>query len=304
MSDDKLLKYAKIDRGHLLAKGLWGLASKGTKRMDRTVAWEADSGLRLEFAGPELDEVDLKFLLAVMAIAGKGGKILGAEPKTEEGKLLRKLLNCSPPETQHRACVVYTTWAGIMREMGIDKRSRNYRQLRECQKRLSRTLVSVACKHAGRFEIEIESQMLSVQRVGDELAIALCPQLAAAALNKVGINAMTVVASLREMRKLQTAVGTRLWARLSGFVNQGEVRHLKVFTLLCHCWPDHDKASPETQRQHRARLQNAMADLRNAGWVSAKEGGDSWIVRRPRALAKNNFRLLCFCTGTKARLVV
>jgi hypothetical protein len=235
---------------------------------------------RVKWRGPLLGANDLRTLQVVMAMAGSskfGQLTLSPNPQTEEGTLLRKALQFSPPESPLVGAVVRCTWGDILRESGLDRSGNNFKTLRESLERLEAMTVRVTTSIDG---VEHESpafQFLVWRRVGDRLGIALNPTLAEAVLG-----GRFCRIEMAEIRALKTEAARLIHQRLCAIQNQGTTRHWKADTLAGYAWPEHATANPATRRQHLSRLAAAMDDIAAAGWtVTASR--DGYTIARPKA---------------------
>lgn len=282
-SDDKkeekeLQKYthAKHDPGHILAPGLFRSLSKGdykTQKLD--VIYEFGNGERLEFGGKEpLGVPEMRILQGLIAMAGPNGIILGPDPKTEEGRQLRLLLETKWDAVQDDALVAKGSFYTLANAIGMKTEGgKNYKLMRESIERLWGISV-IAEKNGKRRGFRLLSEYATDERK-EQLFVALNPRIAACILG----DTRHCRIELSEVRMLKSDSTRILHQRLCGWINQGKSGKASLDTLASYVWTD--KATDSAKRKRWQRVREALTELTIIGWKVEEYETKLFEISRP-----------------------
>lgn len=206
-----------------------------------------------------IDDQDV--LLALLRLAERQERCpqLGPVPATEVGVELRKRLEADGEAKEQTTITVHTTLSEIARLCGRAPGGRTHAQIRQSLFALAQAMVILQC--GGWWTT---SHILS-RSTGDpdgRVEIALHPHLAQAML---GGEAATRI-DLAAHRRLKGAVARRLHVHLSGWVNPGVERRVRLDVLARRVWPEPSE-TPSTVRSRRERLGEALREIGQLdGW--------------------------------------
>jgi len=138
--DGRLIQYqigpktthVQHDSAHCLAPGLFRSLKKGDRQKQKLlVIYKFSAKEQIEFMGPEpLGAEDLLILQGLVAMAGPQRLILTANPKTEEGKILRQRLELKWDAVNDDTMVINSSLRKLAREIGYNPdsggRSKNH----------------------------------------------------------------------------------------------------------------------------------------------------------------------------------
>lgn len=280
-SEDKELQvftHAKHDPAHVLAPGLFRSLSKGDyKKQKLDVVYEFGQGERLEFGGKEpLGVPELRILQGLIAMAGPNGIILGPEPKTEEGRQLRLLLETKFDAVHEDALVAKGSFYTLASAIGMSADGgKNYKLMRESIERLWGVSV-IAEKNGKRRGFRLLSEYATDERK-EQLFVALNPRIAACILG----DARHCRIELSEVRQLESDSTRILHQRLCGWIDQGKSGKASLETLISYVWSD--DATDAAIRKRRQRIREALAELHSIGWTVDEYEKKLFEIHRPEA---------------------
>jgi hypothetical protein len=179
---------------------------------------------------------------------------------------------------------VEVTIPAIARGIGMTATGPNTEVVRNSLRRLVRTTCEVSLYHPGmRSHFGTCSyKLLSAVRMGDGSAgvyIVLNPELSAGCVSRSGVNWI----NMREQRMLQSKPARRLHAWLSAWAFTGEVRKIKLETLLPHVWGTEECSASAKKSRIRTLREAVQAIAGLPGWVCLLNDADRMVrVRKPR----------------------
>lgn len=279
--EEKELKeytHAKHDPAHVLAPGLFRSLSKGDYgKLKLDVVYEFGNGERLEFGGKEpLGVPEMRILQGLIAMAGPNGIILGPEPKTEEGRQLRLLLETKFDAVHEDALVAKGSFYTLANAIGMSADGgKNYKLMRESIERLWGVSV-IAEKNGKRRGFRLLSEYATDERK-EQLFVALNPRIAACILG----DARHCRIELSEVRQLENDSTRILHQRLCGWIDQGKSGKASLDTLISYVWSD--DASDAAIRKRRQRIKEALAELQGIGWIVNEYEKKLFEIHRPKA---------------------
>ena len=132
------LSHARCEPAHCLAPGLFRAIKRGERKNAKLdVVYEYGNDRRIEFKGPEpLGADDLRVLQGLTAMAGPYGKPLVALPSNEQDVTLRRSLEAKWDAVSDPAIMVKTTYAQLVKELGLERGGKQYLDIRNCIERL------------------------------------------------------------------------------------------------------------------------------------------------------------------------
>lgn len=277
------LSYAKHDRAHVLAPGLFrSLAPGDRKKLKLDVIYDYGDGERLEFGGKEpLGVLEMRVLQGIVAMAGPGGLILEHEDDASDGGKQLMLALFDPADNAVKAArekptslIVKDSLRRLAREIGMEEGGRNLKLIKDAIKRLFGVTVFV---RQGKREIgtRLLSSYASDEETGD-LYVALNPRLAAAILGRVPHARI----DLAEARALESDPARLIHQRLSGWIDPGKSGEVGIDKLAGYVWPD--EASEAQARWRKTKVRKAVAEIGAAGWRIEETRKDFWRFIRPR----------------------
>lgn len=109
--------------------------------------------------------------------------------------------------------------------------------------------------------------------------VTLNPELSAGCVSRSGVNWI----NMREQRLLQSKPARRLHAWLSAWAFSGEVRKIKLETLLPHVWGTEECTASAKKSRIRTLKEAVQAIAELPGWVCLLNDADRMVrVRKPR----------------------
>jgi hypothetical protein len=246
--------------------------------LDVTYTYGEDS---IRFWGPEpLGADDLRVLqglIAMAAVSGKDGRgiILSQEPKTDQGRQLRLLLELKWDAIEKDTLVVKGSLGQLAREIGYsDDGGSQFKTIRKSIERL--WAVSVIVERGGRRQgFRILSDYASDEQEC-KIFVALNPRLAEAIM---GERPHTSI-DMAEVRVLRTDPARLMHQRLCGWIDPGKSGRVEIDTLCSYVWPD--RASDEAMKKRRQVARKALAELAALGWTVREYAAGKWEIGRPR----------------------
>ena len=274
------LSHARHDTAHCLAPGLFRSLKRGDrKKYKLEVIYEYGEDKSLEFFGFEpLDDLDMRVLQGIIAMAGPRGVILDLKkPKSEAGRQLSLFLEPRWDALEDNALVVKGSFYSLAKEIGYKDpgSGQTLKDIRESIERLWK--VSIIARDGGKKR---GFRMLSDYSSDEEekrLFVALNPLIADAVL---GERQYTKI-SLSEVRALKTSPARLMHQRLCGFINHGKT-HLtpvNINTLCDYIWFSEGSKSAIAQR--RTRVRKAINELISVGWIFNEVTKDQYKITRP-----------------------
>lgn len=212
-----------------------------------------------------IDDQDV--LLALLRLAERVERCpqLGPQPATEVGVVLRKRLEADGEAAEQTTITVRTTPSEIARLCGRSDGGAVLAQIRQSLFALSNAMVIL--QH-GSWWTTSHILSRSTGHPDGRVEIALHPHLAQAML---GGEAATRI-DLAAHRQLRGAVARRLHVHLSGWVNPGIERRVRLDVLARRVWPEPSE-TPSTVRSRRERLGAALREIGQLdGWEIALTG--------------------------------
>ncbi|MEF3194259.1 MAG: replication protein C [Halothiobacillaceae bacterium] len=267
------LTYAKHDRAHCLAPGLFRSLKRGDrKRLKLDVVYDYGDGRRIEFSGPEpLGADDLRILQGLAAMAGPNGLVLRSEPRTEAGRQLRLLLEPKWDAIQQDAMVVKGSYRALAREIGYANPD-DTKPIRESIERLWKVSIIVQDGRR-RMGFRLLSEYASDEEDG-KLFVALNPLIARAI-----IGGQHVHIDMDEVRALRTDPARLMHQRLCGWIDPGKTGRVELDTLCSYVWPD--QAGPEAMKKRRQTARKALTELAALGWTVSEYAKNRFEIGRP-----------------------
>lgn len=268
------LTHARHDRAHCLAPGLFRSLKRGDrKRLKLHVVYEYGDNRFVEFKGPEpLGVDDLRILQGLVAMAGPSGLILSPEPKTEEGKQLRLVLDPKWEAVKQDALVVKGSYRTLAREIGYAN-IENSKPIRDCIERLW-TVSIIAQKGNQRQGFHLLSAYTSDEADG-KLYVALNPFIANAILGDTPHARI----NMDEVRALKSDPARLMHQRLCGWIDPGKSGRIDMDTLCEYVWVEQCK--PSTMRSRRVLVRTAIKELINVGWRVTEYVTNKYEINRP-----------------------
>ncbi len=279
------LSFARIDRAHALAPGLWrSLAPGDRKRLKLDITYDYGEGEKLEFWGREpLGVLDMRVFQGLIAMAGPDGKILEDSENADGGgqRLLALLYEPASPEVRNAAIKpqsleIRDSLRRLAREIGAPEDGPGLNRIKQSIERLFG--VTVMIRTGGK---SLGSRLLSFYQSDDEtgsLRVSLNPRLASAVIGG-GAHARV---DLIEARALETDPARLIHQRLSAFVDPGKSREVSIETLAGYVWPE-PADTPRATRWRLTKIRKAVAEIGTAaGWNVSEIARDKWRFIRPR----------------------
>ena len=179
---------------------------------------------------------------------------------------------------------VIATVPVLARGIGMTATGPNTEVVTHSLRRLAKTTCEVTLYHPGvRDPLGTFSyRLLSAIRLeeGPILAqVTLNPELSAGCVSRSGVNWL----NMREQRLLQSKPARRLHAWLSAWAFTGEVRKIKLDTLLPHVWGTEECTASAKKSRMRTLKDAVQAIAELPGWVCLLNDADRMVrVRKPR----------------------
>lgn len=273
------LTHARHDPWHCLAPGLFRSLQRGERRRAKLhVVYSFGDGNTIEFSGPEpLGADDLRVLQGLVAMAGPAGIPLDANPRTDEGKRLRKGLDLSGDlAEQQDGVVVKGSYRALAHEIGYANID-DTRAIRDCVERLWK--VSIIFQRGGkRAGCRLLSAYTSNSSTGN-LFVALNPYIARAI---IGGGKQHVRISMGEVRALKSDPARLIHQRLCAIINPGTIKKVEINTVASYAWPE-DPDNSNTMKKHRQKVRKALSELAEIGWSVDEYAAGKWGIGRPKA---------------------
>lgn len=277
------LTHVRHDPAHCSAPGLFRSFKRGDrKRLKLDVVYQYNGGERIEFKGPEpLGADDLRVLQGLIAMGGPRGLVLGPEPKTEEGRQLRQLLEPRWGAIQDDALVVKSSFRALAKAVGYELDSGG---VMDTIKRSIERLwaVSIIVEQKGRrmgFRLlsayASENDSENENRAGG-LHVALNPRISGAIL---GRRTQHIRIELDEVRQIKGDVACIIHQRLCAWINPGKSRRVAVETLAGYAWPE--PAEGSSARMRHKRIREALEELRAVRWNTHEYARGKFEIARP-----------------------
>ncbi len=278
------LTYARHDPAHVLAPGLFrSLGPNDRKRLKLDVTYVHGEDA-LQFTGFEpLGVDDLRILQGLVAMAGKDGLWLKDEGDPSESARQLMLDLFTPPHELVLAgqkpdtLVVRNSFRRLAREIGMAESGQSIKIIRKSIERLFGVTIFVQTGKK-RFATRLLSSYASDEGTGD-LFVALNPRVTAAIMG----DTQYIRIDLDEVRGLKTDPARLIHQRLCGWIDMGRTAKVRIETLAEYAWPV-AALTESTVRKRRAKVRDAMQELRDIGWT-VTEGKDGVCeIMRPRMI--------------------
>lgn len=278
------LDHVRHDPGHVLAPGLFRSLGPGDrKRMKLDVIYEHGDD-KIEFRNFEpLGADDMRVLQGLVAMSGPEGLLMQDHDELEEGPR-QLMLSLFKPPAEIRAAknkpdtlVLRGSFRRVAREIGMSTGGPSLRNIRKCIERLYSVTVIVET-NGERYGTRLLANYSSDDRTG-ELYVALNPRISQAV---IGSRQHTRI-DLDEVRQLRSDPARLIHQRLSGWIDAGKTGQVGLDTLAQYVWPEAAK-TPSTERYRRAKVREALDDLKAAGWHISEGKSGICKVRRPRLI--------------------
>jgi hypothetical protein len=269
--------HIRHSREHCLAIGLFRSLKKGDRKkmkLDITY-WQGDKFVR--FVGFEpLGVDDLKFLQAMIHIAGPEGCLLEHEPETPVGKQLREMLELRQEAVMKTAVTIETSCYKILQLVGMKPDSQsNVESVKESLIRMSNVTVIAGIQKEARESYHLISHMKLNDRTG-RFAIALNPMI-----GKAILGGQHVFIDMNEVRALKSDPARLIHQRLCAWIDLGKSGKVDIETLCAYAWAD-PSSDDDTVRWRRSTARKALQEIKALGWgVSEYERG-RFEISRPK----------------------
>lgn len=269
--------YARHDRAHCLAPGLFTSVRKGSRKSGFEVVYRFGDSEVIKFVGPyQLGAEDLRVLQGIVALSGLDGAVLSPQPSSDEGRQTRNLLNPLGLAVSQDAALVQTTYGKLAREIGY-KSSDDTHSIKESIKRLLAVTIYVK-----RDADEAGFHLLSWFHSKGEnagLCIGINPRLAMAALG----GGQFAFIDMDEVRRLSSAPARVLHQRLCGFFDHGRTYPLNLDTICSYIWHDESGSTlkAEARKGRRKTARKALKELEKLGWTVDEYSPLRFNITRP-----------------------
>jgi hypothetical protein len=269
--------YALHDRAHCLAPGLFRSLQKGKRNSRLEVTYTYGKEL-IEFRGPYLLGVDdMRVLQGIIALAGAKGLELTKAPSTDEGRLLRNLLDLHGGNELQSSLYLHTSYRKLARLIGY-KSIDDTRTIRASVERLFTVSVFIEA-NGKRSGFRILSTYVSEDlKKGGNLYIALNPRIAAA---MVGQHARI---EMSEVLGLSSDPARLLHQRLSAFISPGEKKSVGVDKLVGYVWPvGQSEPKARALNKRKGKISSALIELQSVGWDIQGNHDLGYMIGRPKS---------------------
>lgn len=179
---------------------------------------------------------------------------------------------------------VEVTIPSLARGIGMTATGPNTEVVRNSVRRLLRTTCEASLYYPGSGSHwgTCSYTLLSAVLTGEAPArvfVFLNPELSAGCVSRSGVNWI----NMREQRLLQSKPARRLHAWLSAWAFTGEVRKIKLETLLPHVWGTEECTASAKKSRIRTLKEAVQAIAGLPGWVCWLNDADRMVrVRKPR----------------------
>ncbi|MBA4213633.1 MAG: hypothetical protein C0449_11180 [Polaromonas sp.] len=179
---------------------------------------------------------------------------------------------------------VFATIPALARGIGMTATGPNTQVVTNSLRRLAKTSCEVTLYHPGVSGPlgTFSYRLLTAIRLeeGPILAqVTLNPELSAGCVSRIGVNWI----NMREQRMLQSKPARRLHAWFSAWAFSGEVRKIKLETLLSHVWGTEECTASAKKSRIRTLKEAVQAIGALPGWVCWFNDADRMVrVRKPR----------------------
>jgi len=280
MKAELTLTHARHDPAHCLAPGLFRSLERGERKKQKLdITYSYSDGEVARFTGFEpLGADDLRVLQGLVAMAGANGASLSPEPKTENGRHLRELIDPKFDAVEQRACMVRTAMRRLLAELGLSGGGKSMENVVASLHRMSNVTVLVK-KDSRQASFHLLSYAFDSQ--DGTLLVALNPRLARVALGDVKKHARI---EMSEVRALHTSPARLMHQRLCGWIDPGKSGKVEIDTLCGYVWPD-ESSNPNTVKTRRQTARRALDELAAVGWTVSEYAHGKWEIKRPAATA-------------------
>lgn len=277
------LTYAKHDRAHVLAPGLFrSLAPGERKKLKLDVVYDFGDGERLEFGGKEpLGVLEMRVLQGLVAMSGRDGLILEDQDNVSPtgGQLMLELFEPDPvvqaAKLKPASLVIRDSLRRLAREIGMEEGGRNLKLIREAIERMFGVTIFVQTGKR-RLGMRMLAAYASDEGTGD-LYVALNPRIASAIMGATPYARI----DLDEARGLDSDPARLMHQRLCGWIDPGKSGEVGIEKLAEYAWPD-APASEEAKRKRWVRVRKAVQEIIAVGWRVEDVRKDHWRFIRPR----------------------
>ena len=269
-------KYARHDPLHCLTPCLFKSLPTRQREGIRLSARHSFGSVCVEFMGNQaLGHSDLRLLQGLVALAGRDGKEICAQPETHLGASLRNLMDLRDDVADKTAIgMANLSYSGIIQEIGLKPNQRSVRIIKDSLKRMSR--VAIVLTH-NELKTSESFRLLSYidPAEGESLAIALNPTIARAMMG--GRHVLIDMNHVRELKRVPTIL---IHQRLCGFIDPGRTKAVAMETLCNYAWPD-PTGKASTLSMRRAAVYRALKELRGIGWKVSEYRAERFQIGRP-----------------------
>lgn len=226
----------------------------------------------------QLGAWDESVLLVVLKVMGQHGKFLYPEPEGPNARAIRHGLDAGGAALAAATLLVdNTSYAQLLRHMGLDTQGRPRSMMRESLKRLTATTLWVRHRDGSEGSMNLLTTRISPD---GRLHISIHYLLARAFLG----DSRWARIDLDERWALSGDIPKILHRWLSAWLDEGEERQARLSTLERHVWGDSSTGNDRSRRFQDLRKALAeIADL-GTGWTALaaeKRGDAAYTIRRP-----------------------
>jgi hypothetical protein len=270
------LTHARHDQLHCLVPNLFRSLKRGDrKKLKLDVTYNYGEGETARFVGFEpLDATDLRVLQGLVAMSGPKGIILTHEPKTEQGRRLRLLLDAHFDATTSNALFVKTTIFNLLNEVGLTDGDKNYKALQASLLRMSNVTILIT-KNNRQASFHLLSY--AIDKDDGRVMVSLNPRIAEAVMG----NRNYVRIEMSEVRALQSDPARLIHQRLCAWINAGKSGKIGLDALCEYVWADITD-NQNTVKTRRQTVRKSLIELSNMGWVVDEYATTKFSISRPK----------------------
>lgn len=280
-------EHAKHDPAHCLAPGLFKSLKRGERRYGLDITYQFGENETVRFMGFQtLGVEDLRFLQAIVALAGPDGLLLTPEPKTPIGQQLRLWMECEFDAAEQDAMIVKESLGTLLGEVGLAHTGPNVAALKASLIRMGQVSVHITDgrRASGGSGFGLLKYSYEEGKNG-RVAIALNPRLTEAIL---GQRRYTRI-EMSETRALRGDPATLIHQRLCAWIDPGRTARVDLATLVSYVYPDQGGAvTPAAIRKRVERVRKALEELAGLpGWKIREYIKHRYEIFRPAVLNGN-----------------
>lgn len=270
------LTHARHDPAHVLAPGLFRSLKRGERKKQKLdITYSYGEGESARFIGFEpLGVDDMRILQGLVALAGPGGLILTADPKSDMARQLRMFLDTKFDAESQDGVVVRARMTKLLAEIGLTDTGDNIKSLRASLLRMSNVTVLVT---KGTRQASFHLLSYDFDEADGRLFVALNPRITEAVLGRRSYARI----ELSEVRQLGTDPARLVHQRLCGWIDPGKSGRAELDTLCGYVWPD--PANMEAMKKRRQAIRRALTELEAVGWTVNEYVRTKFSISRPDA---------------------